>query len=398
MSFHSRLRAARAAFVEILEVAVEPEFDFGAREFQLLCELSKVTAFQDARWLALLHREVAPTFAAEPVTVTVRDKISGELMLVLPLVRMSNNRLRVLEFADFGVCDYLAAIYDPKSAARLIADASLPARIADLLPAADLVTLRKLRSHDPVLERLFPDAHRARMRVSSHAVSIGTDWREWRQQKVNGSLRRELDAKRRRFAKAGTPRFALIEDEAEIVRAFDALRQFRAHRFGDRGIADVIDAEAVFSFYRQIAIEGARTGTSRTFCLYLSGEPVAVMFGLADRKIFSLLLVGFDLARYRRFSVGLLAIEDTLRASFEAGDKAYDFTIGDYPYKDQFGAEPAPLYEWHVPQTLRGRIVLFWIECLRETKRTLKPLVLRARPWIARLRAGRNRQNKSPAN
>lgn len=211
-------------------------------------------------------------------------------------------------------------------------------------------------------------------------------------------MRRELDVKRRRFAKAGRPRFALIEDEDEIVRSFDALRRFRAHRFGDRGIPDVIDAEAVFSFYRQIAIEGARTGMSRTFCLYLSGEPVAVMFGLVHCRIFSLLLVGFDLARYRRFSVGLLAIEDTLRASFEAGDKAYDFTIGDYPYKDQFGAEPAPLYEWHVPQTLRGRVALFSIECLRETKRTLKPLVLRARPWIARLRAGRNRKNKSPAN
>lgn len=398
MSFHSRLRAARAAFVDILEVTLEPEFDFGAREFQLLCERSNVTAFQDAAWLALLHRHVAPAFSAERATVTVRDKISGELMLVLPLVRARRNGLQTLEFADFGVCDYLAAIYDPKNAARLVSDASLPSRIAELLPAADLITLRKLRNHDPLLERLFPAAHRARMRVSAHAVRIGMAWDEWRQQKLNGSLRRELDVKRRRFAKAGTPRFALIEDEAEIVRTFDALRRFRAHRFGDRGIPDVIDAEAVFSFYRQIAIDGARSGAARTFCLYLSGEPVAVMFGLVHRKIFSLLLVGFDLARYRRFSVGLLAIEDTLRASFEAGDKAYDFTIGDYPYKDQFGAEPAPLYEWHVPHTLRGRLALFSIECLRETKRTLKPMVVRARPWLARLRAGRNAQNKSPAN
>lgn len=396
MSFHSRLSAARAAFVDILNVTIEPDFDFGSREYQSLWERSRATAFQGARWLALLHNRVAPALSAQRVTVTVRDKISGELVLVLPLVRASRNGLRVLEFADFGLCDYHAAIYDPTNMARLVGDASLPARIAALLPEADLVALTKLQGDDPVLERLFPAAHRARMRVSSHAVRIDTAWSEWRQHRLDQSLRRELDAKRRRFAKAGVPSFALVEDESEIVRAFDALRRFRFDRFSERGVPDVIDSEAVFSFYRQIAIDGARTGEARTFCLYLSGEPVAVMFGLAHRKAFSLLLVGFDLVRYRRFSVGLLAIEYTVRASFEAGDTAYDFTIGDYPFKDQFAAEPAPLYEWHVPRTLRGRLALFAIEGTREAKRILKPFVLRARAW--RLKTEKDRQNKSPAN
>ena len=120
------------------------------------------------------------------------------------------------------------------------------------------------------------------------------------------------------------------------------------------------------------------TGTARTYALHLSGEPVAVMFGLVHRRVFSLLLVGFDLARYRRLSVGLLAIEDTLRASFEGGDEVYDFTIGDYSFKLQFGARPAPLYEWHVPRTVRGRLAILCIEILREAKRILKPLVLDA--------------------
>jgi CelD/BcsL family acetyltransferase involved in cellulose biosynthesis len=396
MSFHSRLSAARAAFGDILNVAIEPDFDFGSREYRSLWERSHATAFQGARWLALLHSQVTPALSAERVTVTVRDKISGELVLILPLVRIGRNGLRVLEFVDFGLCDYLAAIYDPTNTARLVADASLPARVAELLPAADIIALTKLQGDDAVLERLFPTAHRAHMRVSSHAVRIDTAWSEWRQHKLDESLRRELDAKRRRFAKAGTPFFTRVEDETDIVRAFDALRRFRSHRFGERGVPDIIDSEAVFSFYRQIAIEGARTREARTFCLYLSGEPVAVMFGLAHRKAFSLLLVGFDLVRYRRFSVGLLAIEDTVRASFEAGDTAYDFTIGDYPFKDQFAAEPAPLYEWHVPQTLRGRLALFAIEGSREAKRILKPFVLHARAW--RLKTEKNRQNKSPAN
>lgn len=190
-------------------------------------------------------------------------------------------------------------------------------------------------------------------------------------------FRRDLDTKRRRIVRRGAPEFVRLDDPEEIVRAFDALRRFRAERFAERGARDVLDNDAVFSFYRRIAVDGAKDGTARTFCLYLSGEPAAVMFGIVDRRTFSLILVGFDLARYRRLSIGLLAIEDTLRASFEAGDSVYDFTIGDYPYKAQFGGEVRPLYEWYQARTWRGRAAVFAIALMREAKRALKPLLKR---------------------
>jgi len=213
------------------------------------------------------------------------------------------------------------------------------------------------------------------MRVSAYPVKLGSDWAEWRSAKLDYGFRHDLEIKRRRMAKRGTPAFALVLDHSEIVRLFDALRNFRAQRFKERGAHDVLDNEAIFSFYRQIAIDGAGGGTARTFCLYLSGVPVAVMFGLVHHRTFSLLLVGFDLTRYRRLSLGLLAIEDTLRASIEAGDAIYDFTIGDYPYKLQFGAESMPLHERHIVRTLRGYLAVVGINLVRETKRILKPLV-----------------------
>ena len=108
------------------------------------------------------------------------------------------------------------------------------------------------------------------------------------------------------------------------------------------------------------------------------------MFGIVDRGTFSLILVGFDLARYRRLSIGLLAIEDTLRASFEAGDRVYDFTIGDYSYKTQFGGEANPLYEWHQARTLPGHAAVFALTLLREAKRVLKPLLKRHAGTVVR--------------
>jgi CelD/BcsL family acetyltransferase involved in cellulose biosynthesis len=358
-----------------LNVAIEPDFNLLSDEYRSLHRRSRTTAFQAPHWLHALYRDVVPAMQAEAFIVTVREAMSGRLVLVLPLVRSRRNWLTFIEFADFGLCDYLRAVYDPADAPFLLGDATLQERIAAHLPQCDVISLTKLTADDLVLERLFSRARRARMRVSSYPVKIGTDWAEWRSATLDCGFRRDLDIKRRRLAKKGAPSMVVVRDQGEIVRVFDVLRDFRAERFKERGVRDMLDDEAVFSFYRRIAVEGAHDGSARTFCLYLSGVPVAVMFGLVHRGTFALLLVGFDLARYRRLSLGLLAIEDTLRASIETGDTIYDFTIGDYPYKVQFGAESVPLHEWHTVRTVRGYLAVVGIDVVREVKRRLKPIV-----------------------
>jgi CelD/BcsL family acetyltransferase involved in cellulose biosynthesis len=365
-------------------VAAEPAFDFASTEYRALHWRSRATAFQGAHWLDALHHDVAPAVGAEPTTIAVRDATDGRLVLVLPLARHRVRGVTFLTFADFGLCDYLGPVYDPADAALLLADTRLPQRVAAALPRHDVLSVDKLAPGDVLLEQLFPRAYRARMRVSAYPVKIKSDWESWRTATLDISFRRDLDMKRRRIVRRGAPAFVLLDDPQEIARAFDSLRAFRATRFKERGAHDVIDGEAVFSFYRRIAVEGAQDGTARTFCLYLSGEPAAVMFGVADRGTFSLILVGFDLARYRRLSIGLLAIEDTLRASFVAGDSVYDFTIGDYSYKTQFGGQPTALYEWHQAHTLRGHAAVLAITLLREAKRTLKPLVKRAKERLTK--------------
>jgi CelD/BcsL family acetyltransferase involved in cellulose biosynthesis len=311
-----------------LDVAIEPHFDFRSAEYLSLHRRSQATAFQDPRWLDALYRNVVPKLKADPFIVVAREAESGRLVLVLPLVRSRRTCITFVEFADFGLCDYLRAVYDPTDAPLLLGDLTLRERVAALLPQCDVISLTKLTGGDLVLECLFSNARKARMRVSAYPVRIGTDWTEWRSAALDHSFRRDLDVKRRRLAKKGAPAMVVVRDPSEIAPVFDALRSFRAERFKERGVHDVLDNEAVFSFYRQVAVNGAHDGTARTFCLYLSGIPVAVMFGLVHRGTFCLLLVGFDLARYRRLSLGLLTIEDTLRASIEAGDTVYDFTIG----------------------------------------------------------------------
>lgn len=356
------------------EVAVEPHFDFRSDEYGALLSRSNATAFQTALWLDTLYRDVAPAFGAEPVIVTVRDADSGELLLVLPLVRRRRHQVTFIEFADFGVCDYLRPIYDPADQPRLIADVTLPGRIASLF-SCDVILLTKVHDYDAMLDSLFPQAQARRMRLSAHPVSLSRDWDKWRSSALPAGFRRDLEIKRRRVAKKGDPSFALVEDRREIVGVFEALREFRAQRFGERKVSDILENDALFAFYRTIAMRGAPSGLARTYCLSLSGVPCGAAFGLLHRKAFHLLLLGFDVARYRRLSLGLLTIEDTLRASVEAGHSVYDFTIGDYPWKLQFGAASLPLHEWVHARSIRGQLSVFGTDVIRNVKRSLKTLV-----------------------
>ncbi len=370
-------RAVLRADNALLDVAVE-DFDFLGAEYHALHDCSTATAFQAPRWLDALQRDVGAAFGAKPVTVTVRDPADGRLMLVLPFTLVRRHGVATLSFADFGLCDYLAPVYDPADLALLLVDASLPARIAAALPRHDALALTKLAGEHALLAYLFPDVRRARMRISAYPATLAPDWQAWRAEKLNPSVRRELDMKRRRLMRSGATAFSTLRDAAAITAAFDALRRYRSARFKAIGAPDVLDNEAIFAFYRRMAIEGANDGTARTECLSLAGEPIAVQFGLVRQGVYSMLMIGLDIARHARLSPGLLAIEDSMRAAVEAGDRVYDFTIGDHPYKSDFGAETVALEEWHRASTLRGRAAVLANAAVREAKRRLKPLLRRA--------------------
>jgi CelD/BcsL family acetyltransferase involved in cellulose biosynthesis len=372
MNFHPRAPNAGAADVAATVVAVEPAFDFGGVDYRALHANSDATVFQSPAWLDALHRDVAPTFGATQATVTVRDQ-DLRLMMVLPLVRRRQHGATIVEFADFGLCDYNAAVCDLDDTVLLDSDATLPQRVIAAMPRHDLMTLTKMTREDPLLRRLFPGASRAEMRFSAYPARLTSDWNAWREATLSQGFRRDLGMKRRRLERLGTVEFVRLLDAEEIARAFGTLRELRSARLKALGAHDVMAAETVFAFYRRMAIEGAQSGFARTECLSVSGEVIAVQFGLIQQGKHAMLMLGADIERFGRTSPGILMLEASVRAAIENGDQIYDFTIGDHPYKQQFGAQAIPLYEWHRGQTLRGRATVPALSLLREAKRVLKP-------------------------
>jgi CelD/BcsL family acetyltransferase involved in cellulose biosynthesis len=199
-----------------------------------------------------------------------------------------------VEFADFGLCDYNHAVYDPVDLPSLLADATLP---------GDRQAARRLRRFiDQQADRPRPgappivsNARRARMRfprIRQGSGPIGPIGAPQSSRLIcaSGSIQR------RRLAKKGAVAFPLVKTAGD----HSGIRHLRVSRRPvQTGHPGSIDNAAVFSFYRDMAVKGAVAGFARTYCLYLHDDPIAVEFGLSDQRKFLLLLLGCDLKRSR---------------------------------------------------------------------------------------------------
>jgi CelD/BcsL family acetyltransferase involved in cellulose biosynthesis len=370
--------------VEIV-LSKETTFDFNSSEYAALYSDSCATAFQAPLWLAGIHETIMPSMGAEPVTIAGRSR-DGRLVLLVPLMRRRHRGLCRIEFAGSELCDYQKAVYRPSEITFLQNDHTLAQHVSQYIVPCDLITLNKLDGSDPVLRALFPGARQAAMRVGTYPSMLGPEWERWRSSNIDPEFRRYLDKKRRRLGRAGQLHFRHVDDENELSRIFESSRRFRASRFKELGSSDITAQDEVFRFYRKTAIEGATQGTAITFCLYVDGHPIAVIFGLRDHRTFWMVWAAFDNVQYRNHSVGLLAAEDAIQKCIGMGLSMFDFTIGDHLYKVQFGGRKKPLFEWHIPTSVRGHIGVAGITAVRETKRVLKPWFKSERDWGAAAR------------
>lgn len=358
----------------------ETAFDFNSSEYASLYVDSHATAFQAPLWLAGIHEVVMPSIGAEPVTIAGRSR-DGRLVLLVPLMRRWHRGLRRVEFAGSELCDYQRPVYRPSETTFLQKDDTLAQRIASYIVPCDLISLDKLDGNDPVLRALFPGARQAAMRVGTYPSVLGPEWGRWRSSNIDPDFRRYLDRKRRRLGRSGKLQFCHVDEENELSRVFETSRRFRASRFEELGASDITAHDGVFRFYQKTAIEGANKGVACTFCLYVDKHPIAIIFGLRDHRTFWLVWAAFDTAQYRRHSVGLLATEDAIQRCIGMGLSTFDFTIGDHPYKIQFGGIKKPLFEWHIPRSVRGHIGVMGIEVVREAKRILRPWLKSEGNW-----------------
>lgn len=336
-----------AAGSVVTRVAREAAFDFQSSEYATLFASARATAFQHPLWLDAFYGRLAGDREAEKVVVTGRDA-SGRLRYVLPLIRRPKSGIMLLEATDLGVSDYACPVVD----AGWVVDPGTPAQVAAALPEHDILRLRPVRSETAARWQAFFAARPRRLDFGAHAVELA-GWPA----PLESGFARTLERKKKRFAREGGT--VLRQSGPAAIRAAMAgMRAFRDGRFG----GDMIARPAVAAFYAELA---EREAFARLYTASLGDTAIGHAFGTVHDGCFHYLLIGCDYAAHGRLSPGLMLYDAMIADWRDAGGTVFDFTIGDEPFKFDFGTRANAMYELTAAGSWRGRLALAALEAKR---------------------------------
>jgi CelD/BcsL family acetyltransferase involved in cellulose biosynthesis len=357
-------------------VAVEPDFDFQSSEYCALFARSDLTPFQSPLWLASIHRDLAPALGARQHTVTVRDRASRELLAVLPLVIQRLGLLKVIQPADFGVCDANAVVGETVVLEALARDPRLRQELRASLKGAGALLFRKVRRDGFDVRRLFDGVATSVGENAGYHSDTGDDFEHWERKKLNSQFTKKLGQLRRQIERDfGGYDIRLARTEGEIKDAFALLQRVNTGRFESSLLDDPVFAD----FYRNYAIAGAASGQAQTNVFYVKDEPMAVLFGIAHGDQCHMMLIGSDMDRMGKFSLGLQIYHAVIKQRFEAGLQRLDFGLGNSGYKSRFRVEETLLDNFSVSRSPAGLL-------MTTVYHRSKPLKNRLRRFAERLR------------
>ncbi len=336
----------------MIDIACEPDFDFDDSEYADLFASAAATSFQHPVWLGSLYRDLAPKVAAEPIPVTVREQATGELLALFPLMRIRRRGVRIVEFADLGVCDYCAPVVRNGKQQTLHDQDDLAENVMSLIGPCDLFRIKSVRPEHAKLVEDIIGVPPLPAGFAAHEAPLEAPYDEWRQKAFGKSRAKYIDRKRRRFDRMGNTTLELITDPASVKAAIAELRELRIGRFQ----GDPIQQEPVLQFYQAVAVRGCSDGYARTYRLTENGNLVGVLFGTAYRGRFSYLLIGCDYQAYSKHSPGLLMYDQIMAEWLDAGGDIFDFTIGDEAFKGDFGTRPVQMSTFSKAVSVTGRV------------------------------------------
>jgi len=343
---------ARHAGEARFEVLVEQREDAIARAWAR-SGVQAATVFQTENWVRAWYATIGRS-AGEPLLIAVIDRRAGGLAAMLPLVRRSVGRLRVIEFADCGVSDSNAPALGPWAPTNAGDAQAMWQAIRRALPGADLVRFTKMPRQ--IEGRPNPLTLLAAARPSSsngNVLAVTGSWDGYLAT-LSGTLRKQLRKNWRVFTQHDGAAFRRIDDPDEAVRVLAELETQQGARLRAHGLPYRLDEPAFSAFYRRIAIDGVADGSVILTALMCGTEVVAALLGLARGNAYVMVRTSVGAQRWGNCSPGRLVMMQTLQLLHSEGYRLFDFSVGDYPYKQRLGARRLPLLDLTVALTPRG--------------------------------------------
>lgn len=316
------------------------------------------TIFQHGEWLGAWYGAFAGRADVDPLMVTVRDRVTGELAMFLPLVRRQLKRMTVVEFADLELTDYNAPLLgpaaprDPKAAAAMWGE--LRRALRKLPGGVDLIRFKKMplelqtRANPlALLDGAGPCS------LNGNLVTTGDDFNLYKRS-LKRDVRKVLDRSWRNFSANPGAAFSVAKDRDEALALLAVLDAQQSARMQHLGANFILGEAQCAAFYRNLVRDGVEGGYVVVSALTVGNEVIATLLGVRHGARYVMIRFSNAGEKWSSCSPGRLVIERTMAALHADGIREFDFSIGNYAYKRRFGVVAQPLVDFSAALSWRG--------------------------------------------
>jgi CelD/BcsL family acetyltransferase involved in cellulose biosynthesis len=353
------------------------------------------TPFQAGAWLRAWYDTLAKREDVTPLLIELVDSASGRTLAGLPLIKRRDGELTCIEFADLDITDYNLPILARGGSLDRLPPDQVVACLSESLPRADILRFNKMPVEIEGNSNSFAFHRQATPSLlHRNILTIDGTWEDYRRKRLAKKVRKELERSWRVFERdACDARFDEITDVDEALALLPVIEALHQRRVATRNGTYLLDDEPYAAFYRALIGEGLASGDV-TLTVLRDGPDklVAALLALRAGNTLTMVRMAQDCENWPQCSPGRLVIDQTIQAFFKEGLRHFDFTTGNYAYKDAFGVSHYPLFELKLPLSVRGRLHLGRAEVVESLKTRIRrhPRFYESlKSWVGKRDAGR---------
>ncbi|MDG1937275.1 MAG: GNAT family N-acetyltransferase [Pseudomonadales bacterium] len=318
-----------------------------------------LTPFQSPLWFAAWYATIGAQQNITCLPVELQDE-SGAFFAAVPLIMKRDKGLKIIEFADLGVTDYNAIFFVGNARSEHYDPLVIIAAIKQSLPFADLINLKKMPPKMGMLENpLVKHPQAQKSELNTNFLLFPGSWEDYQRKILKKKFRMDLERSWRVFERDGSnARFEVISNIDEALDLFSQLEDMQSQRMQQKGKKYILDQHEYHAFYKKVLRGGLADGEVLFTVLKSDEDVVAALYGIKNQSSYAMLRLAQAPSGWSHCSPGKLIIEKTMQWLHERGLAYFDFTTGDYAYKNNFGVEVNSLFELELPLSMRGRRIL----------------------------------------
>jgi CelD/BcsL family acetyltransferase involved in cellulose biosynthesis len=317
-------------------------------------------------WRELLGASSGGIFLTWEWLHTWWTRLRGERHLALLAVRRGGQLLALAPFASRGRSwlggprleflgsgqvgsDYLDVIV--RSGAEREAVASVARHLASSGSGLDLRQVRLTASTGSELARELRRSGCPVRATRTHRCPVidlrGATWESYLAS-LGSEHRYNFRRRLRKLEGEHTLKFERVASETRRRELLPVLFELHRLRWSEAGGGDGLEGPGIRAFHEDFSRLALERGWLRLFVLWLGGSPAAALYGFRHRDTFSFYQSGVD-PRYRKLSVGLVALGLAIRSAIEEGAAEFDLLHGEEAYK----------FHWATGTRRLGRLRVF---------------------------------------